>query len=561
LTGTPQAERAAEYLARQLRDLGVSPLPGESDYLLPFEFTAGMDDDGSMLGLDTTEGGEKVEWSGVETIQALSFSDTAVVSGPVIFAGYGLTIPESQDFGYDSYVGLDVKDKIVVMLRYFPEDVDQETRVKLARYAGLRYKAMRARELGAAGILVLTGPRSPNAGLTVPMTFDTALSGSGIAAASIAAEVGQTIFEHVDEPLEEIQASLDTGNPHVVGFDLPGITLTLDARVVRERRTAHNVVGYLPSTHDEANGDPEYVALGAHYDHLGHGGHGNSLANKDEAGEIHLGADDNASGVAAVLGVAQKLAQAERSRPVLIGFWTGEELGLLGSSDFVGQERIPTDRIAAYVNFDMVGRMKDNRLSLQATGSSPLWPRVIEQTNVAAGFDVEVQEDPYLPTDSSTFYQAGVPTINFFTGSHEDYHRPTDTAERLNYEDLDRVVAFATTLADRLMELEERPEYQTVARTDSGGSRDALRAFTGTIPDYTTEVEGLLLSGVIEGGPADEAGLQGGDVITEFGGQMIANIYDYTYALDAVKIDVPVTVVFQRDGESHQTEMVPRSRR
>ena len=173
-----------------------------------------------------------------------------------------------------------------------------------------------------------------------------------------------------------------------------------------------------------------------------------------------------------------------------------------------------------------------------------------------------MQTDPYLPTDTSSFNNAGVPTVNLFSGSHEDYHRPTDTADLINYDDLERVARFAALLTRRAANQTEPLEFARVERTlQQGGSRDTVRAYTGTIPDYASEVEGLLLGGVMEGGPAAEAGLEAGDVIVEFAGQTIANIYDYTYALDAVKIDEPIEVVYVRDGERHTTTLTPRARR
>jgi hypothetical protein len=559
LTGTPEANRAAKYLAAELKRLGARPLPGQEGLELPFEFTAGMDDAGTTLVLTGADGKER-RWDDVENVQALSFSDNASVTGELVFAGYGLSLPDGKDYSYDSFMGLDLEGKIAVMLRYVPEDVDQETRAKLASYSGLRYKALHARELGAKAILVITGPRSPNAGTTVPMAFDTALSGSGIVAVSVGAEISEAIFSALeDKTLEQTQASLDTGNPHVTGFEIPGITVTIEAKVDRQRKEGFNVVGYLPASGD---GEAEYLVLGAHYDHLGHGKHGNSLAGKEEAGKIHYGADDNASGVAAVLVAAHELAEGRRKRNLVVALWSGEELGVLGSSQFVKDELLPMDRVAAYLNFDMVGRLRDDRLSLQGVGSSTDWPRLIEQTNVVVGLDVNTLDDPYLPTDAMPFYLAGVPVVHFFTGSHEDYHRPTDTAERINYEGVADVVRFATLLTRKLDARDSAPEYAKVERkSEGGGGRDTLRAFTGTIPDYTTEVDGLLLSGVIEGGPADQGGLREGDVIVEFAGQKIANIYDYTYALDAVKIDQPVKVVFMRDGERQETEIKPTSRK
>jgi len=242
-------------------------------------------------------------------------------------------------------------------------------------------------------------------------------------------------------------------------------------------------------------------------------------------------------------------------------FWSGEELGLLGANDFVRSEAVPLDEIAAYVNLDMVGRVRNNKLTVQALGSSPAWAGLIERSNVPVGFDLQTVDDPYLPTDSSAFNTAGVPTLNLFSGSHEDYHRPTDRAELLNYEELDRVTRFGTLLVGKTLALEDPPEFVVVERSrQEGGDRDSLRAFTGTIPDYSDDVVGLLLSGVVGGGPADEAGLQGGDIIVEMAGQSITNIYDYTYALDAIKIGEPAKIVFLRGEERKETTITPTAR-
>ncbi len=495
-----------------------------------------------------------------DRVQALSFSDSSEVGGSVVFAGYGIVVPDSQDFGYDSYQGLDVDGKIVVVLRYFPEDADQQTRGILARYSGLRYKAMQARQHGAKALVVITGPRSPNAGEVVPMTFDTALAGSGIVAVSGDAQVAQAIFDAVpDRTLEATQRSLDSANPHVAGFAVDGLTLSVRAAVRRETQTGHDVVAYLPGT--TATVPKPWIALGAHYDHLGHGGNGNSLAHSDEAGQIHFGADDNASGDAAVLGVARALATQPHRRNILLAFWSGEELGLLGSAAFAAKPPLALDELEAYLNFDMVGRMQENKLTVQATGTSPIWPRLLEQTNVLAGFDLLTQTDPYQPTDVATFNEAQVPSLAFFTGTHPDYHRPTDTADKIDYEDLDRVAAFATTIVRRLDALDDPPVFTKVEQQMEGGGRDGLRIFTGTIPNYSTDVKGLLLDGVVAGGPAEEAGLQKGDIVVEIGGQSIANIYDYTYALDVLKVGEPTTVVFMRAGERHETTLTPAARK
>jgi hypothetical protein len=522
---------------------------------VPFEFTAGSRDGGSSVQVGSAA------FSTARDVQALPFSDTAQVTGPLVFAGYGIVVPESQTFGYDSYATLDVKDKIVVVLRYFPEDADQQTRAILGRYSDLRYKALAARQRGAKAMLVVTGPRSPNAGLTVPMTSDTALAGSGIPAASVSGAVAAALFAGA-RPLQSVQQEFDSGNPHTAGFDLPGVTVTLKTNLLRETRTGRNVLAYLPATQPVSATARPWVAVGAHYDHLGLGNAGTSLASKNEAGRPHYGADDNASGSAAVLAIAEALSkQSVRKRHLLVALWSAEEIGLVGSAAFVNAATVPVKDLTAYLNFDMVGRMQDNKLAVQATGTSPVWASILERVNVAAGFTLAVQPDPYQPTDVQTFNQAGVPSLSFTTGAHTDYHKPSDTADKINYEDLDRVAGMATAIVRRLMETPEAPQFTKVEQSSQTPSRTGLRIYTGTVPDYASDAKGLLLGGVVAGGPAAEAGLDKGDVIIEIAGQSIANIYDYTYALELLKVGQPVKVVYMRGTVRRETTLTPSARR
>src|SRR3954469_16749017 len=460
LSGTAGEQRASDYIVSQLQRIGAKPLPGQSGFTVPFDFTAGTRDGGSWVRVGSQA---SARFDQRKDVQALSFSDNAdVTETPVVFAGYGIVVPDSQSFAYDSYATLDVKDKVVLVLRYFPEDAEQKTKGILSRYADLRYKAMAARQHGAKAILIVTGPKSPNAGETIPMTFDTALAGSGIAAASISSAVADSMFKSLDDPAKTLaaaQQALDDANPHATGFDMPNVTATIHTDVVREKKTGHNVIGYLPATGASSAALKPWIAVGAHYDHLGHGENGNSLAEQGQVGQIHHGADDNASGTAAVLAVGERLAAQSRTRNVMLQFWSGEELGLIGSSAYVNAPAVPIDQLAAYINFDMVGRMQDNKLTVQATGTSPLWARLLEQANIAAGFDLIVQQDPYQPTDVANFNQAGVPCLNFFTGTHTDYHKPSDTADKIDFEDLDRVVDFAAAIVKRLGDAAEAPQF------------------------------------------------------------------------------------------------------
>ena len=569
MTGSEGAAQAAEHIATQFAQLNLKPVGDKSDYFQEFEFTAGrrvIEGENHFHITRHKHGSEQIMEFGVEQdFQPLSFSRNGIVEGEVVFVGYGLFVPGELGEGYNAYAGLDVKDKIVVALRYVPEGVEPERRQQLNRYAGLRYKAMQAREQGAKAFLVVAGPNSPNAGKLIPLDFDSSLADSGIVAVSISDTVANALFAPSGKNLKDVQSGLDVENPHFLGqFPLPDVKVKIVVSVEKVKKTDQNVVALLPPS--ELTDDTEYVIVGAHYDHIGYGEIG-SLARKGEEGQIHNGADDNASGTAVVLELAATLSETYQKQPekfrrgVIFALWSGEELGLIGSTHFVNHPVISLDKIAAYINFDMVGRLRDNKLILQGVGSSSVWTKLIEKRNVPIGFNLTLQTDPYLPTDVTAFYPKEVPVLSFFTGGHEDYNRPTDDPETLNYDGIERISELAHGIVLDLIGATDRPEYVRVERGQSEeGSRDTLRAYLGTIPDYTTEGTGVKLSGVRAGGPADKAGLKGGDVIVEFGGQEITNIYDYTYALDAVKIGEPVEVVVLRDGKRVKLTVTPEAR-
>jgi Tol biopolymer transport system component len=566
-TGSAGAKQAAAYLTERLLHDGWQPIGKSSDLLQEFTFNAGVRLLTNASEFILKSGPTSVSYRVEQDFRPLSFSANALIEGEVVFAGYGLSMPGKSGEGYDSYAGINVSNKLALVLRYVPEGVSAARRTELNRYAGMRYKAMLAREHGAKAILFFTGPNSPNAGALAELTFDTTLAGSGIVAASISSNVVEALLTGSGRTAKTLQDALDTENPHAeTGFAVPGARVRLATQLEHLKKSDHNVVAILPSKAEPA--PAEWVLLGAHYDHLGFGESGNAMQRKGEEHQIHPGADDNASGTAAVLELAQALAAIQRDRPqpfrrrLAVAFWSGEEIGLIGSSHFAEHPPLPLSNLVAYINFDMVGRLKDNKLILQGVGSSSTWRKVIEKRNVAAGFNLTLQDDPYLPTDTTALYPKGVPVVNFFTGSHDDYHRPTDLPGTLNYPGLERITRFAQALVLDLLQAPERPDYLAVARADAGGgSRESLRAYLGTIPDYATEVAGVKLSGVRAGGPADKAGLKGGDVIIEFGGKKIANIYDYTYAMDAVKIGQPVPVIILRDGQRVSLNVTPEARR
>ena len=566
LTGTPGAQKAADFLAEQLRLAGVQPLGENGGFFLPFEFSAGVNVLTNENNLQIAVQGAASPLELGKQFRPLSFTANGTVDGDVVFAGYGLSVPPTTGPGYDSYAGLNVSNKIVLVLRYVPEAVETKRRQELNRYAGLRYKALIARNRGARAILVVTGPTSPNAGELAAFTYDTGQTGSGIVAATISGDIADQLLAGSGKTLKELQTGLDNENPHAVGgLALTNARVHITTAVKHVKRTDRNVIGWLPPAGGATNG--EVVIVGAHYDHLGHGETG-GLTRKDEEGQVHNGADDNASGSATVLELAAALARQRREIPesfrhgIVFALWSGEELGLIGSTQYTDNPIFPLTNSIAYLNFDMVGRLRENRLTLNGTGSSTVWRKLLEKRNVAAGFNLQLLDDPFPPTDAAVFYPKGVPVLAFFTGNHEEYHRPADKAATLNYPGMERIAKFAAGLIRDLASAPGRPDYLKVEHGEKGtGSRESLRAYLGTIPDYATEVTGVKLSGARGGSPADKAGIKSGDIIVEFAGQKIENIYDYTYALDAVKIGQPVTIIVLRGGERVAVSVIPEARK
>ena len=570
-TGSKGIRKAADYILKYLARAGLQPLGSKQDsFNHMFEFTGGVElvkHENRMILRGHT--GEDQAFELGKDFRPLAFSANGVIEGEVVFAGYGLTKPGELGVGYNSYGDIDVKDKIVMVLRYVPEDISIDRRQKLNRYAGLRYKALIARNNGAKALLVVTGPNSPNPGALAKLSFDSSMAGAGIPVISISGEVGNSLVQFYGKSLKQLQSSLDKENPHAVHkLSLPGIVLSIKTSLKRIRQKDSNLVAVLPPVGPAtANKPTEYVMLGAHYDHLGRGETG-GFGVKGEEGMVHNGADDNASGVASLLEMASSLAKRREARPeefqrgVIFSFWSGEELGLIGSARYAAKPTVNLSNVVAYLNFDMVGRLRDNKLTLQGVGSSSAWKKLIERQNVLAGFDLTLQQDPYLPTDTTSFYPKGIPVLAWFTGSHKEYHRPGDDTHTLNFEGLERITKFAGNIVRDLAAGGDRPDYLKVEKTDQGGSRDTIRVYLGTIPDYASEdVKGVLLSDVRGGGPADKAGLKGGDIIVHFAGKDITNIYDYTYAIDAVKVGKQVGIEVLRKGKRVKLSITPAARK
>lgn len=336
-------------------------------------------------------------------------------------------------------------------------------------------------------------------------------------------------------------------------------------------KTAFNVIGILPGN------DPvlknEAIVIGAHYDHLGRGGAGSLAANSTE---IHHGADDNASGTSAVIELARLFAGEKKNKRTLIFIaFSGEEDGLFGSKFYVNDPVWPLDKTIAMINLDMVGRLNDNKLNVGGIGTSVEWRSLVEAKNVeqrhlvaasnaaapvaltnAGQFQLALNEDGFGPSDHASFYDKQLPVLFFFTGTHVDYHKPSDTYEKINYSGLMKIANYVAAIVRSIDQNPVRPTYKTAPVTQQN-TRMGFSVSLGTIPSYADSTDGMELDGVRDDSPASKAGLKKGDKIIKLAGKEIKNVYDYTAALGEMKPDVEYEVVFKRGNETLTKKIVP----
>jgi Zn-dependent M28 family amino/carboxypeptidase len=541
--GTAGLDSAAAFLERRMRQLGLQP---------------GGDSGGFRQTLEVTTGAEAIAPCGLEVagrhidlgpeFQPLGFSTNGTLRAPVVFAGYGITAP---GYDYDDYAGLDAHDKLVLVMTNEPGEMDSTSRFDGSvntPHAELRTKAINAREHGALGLLIVNGPRV-HAGepLRQPRAGGAGYMTSGLLAAQISEPAAALLLAPSGLSLAALQDSIDSGTrPHSVAL-AESATVTVTLR--RQRARIANIVGWLPGRDTSRT-----LVVGAHYDHLGYGAEG-SLA--PDSHLPHLGADDNASGVAAMLGAARALtARAARNGPpvhrLVFCAFTGEEMGLVGSGHFVDHPAFPLATDEVMLNLDMVGRLRAGRLMVMGTGTAAEFPGLVENANRSAGFELKTSSDGYGPSDQSSFYKRKVPVLMLFTGAHADYHKPSDSWDKLNYPGLARVSQFAAALVEsldarpRVTFVQAKADTLSAGRIHGGGG---YGAYLGTIPDYMQTEGGVLLQGVRDGSPAQQAGLKEGDTIIRFDAVGIGNIYDYTFALRSRRPGQQVHITVQRDGK------------
>ncbi len=540
-TGTRGGEAAAQYIASEFKAYGLKPLASQGSYFQDFGFVAGVKlGDGNSLSFEVA--GKPVPVAPDEDFRPLGFSSSESFAGLVAFVGYGISDTAKK---YDDYSGIDVKGKAVVLLRNAPPS---DSARDLGQYASLRYKASKARELGARVLIVVTGPEDSDTDELMKLTYNHATGSAGLPAVNITRKIADLILAAAGKTVKDLQKEINqTKAPRSVV--LPGVFMRLKTDLKETRETARNIVGLL-----EGN-DPtlkdQMIILGAHYDHLGMGGEGSGSLKPDTVA-IHHGADDNASGTAGLLELAQAFAgmKSTLKRSMLFISFAGEELGLLGSAYYVNHPLLRLDRAVAMINMDMIGRLNNRSLIVYGVGTSAGFEEMVKKHNRDSAFVLKLNKDGYGPSDHSSFYGKQIPVFHFFTDIHPDYHRPSDTSDKLNYPGEERIVRYIEGIARELDQAADRPHYVALEAPRQPGAGRSTRVYMGTIPDFGEQAQGMKISGVREGSPAANAGMTGGDIIVKFGKVDVKNLYDFTYALGEYRPGDEVDVVIKRGTET-----------
>lgn len=576
---TKGIDKAADYIAEQFKRAGLKPAMKDGSYFQPFKLTTsakvgqptklalfGPDDQTKTLKLGTD-------------FNPMGFSPTSKASAGLVFVGYGITAPELK---YDDYAGLDVQGKIVVMLRRTPRPgVTDEKRFDTTVSPGVESnfgayirKIENAVAYKAAGVIIVNDIAS--AGKNDPL-LQYANHAIGTTPAPIPvlfakrAVVDALVAGGPIKSLADIEALIETDlKPR--SFEIKNWKAEAEVTVERTEFTCKNVVGVLEGAGPLAD---ETVVIGAHYDHVGYGNFG-SLGGQTARGKIHFGADDNASGTTGLLELARRygaMKDRQGRRLVFIAF-SAEERGLHGSAHYCKEPLFPLEKTAAMLNMDMIGRAslvngdwlglgpKKERLLVYGTGTGDYFAALVEEAGRKVDFKLSTLAAGTGPSDHDSFYRKKVPVLFTYTGTHGEYHRPTDVPEKINVPGMKKVADFVQYLADELTTRETRPKYQatrdpwtdptqpSVSRPQ--GPRLGLRP-----GNYDDEDGGVLVEGVTPGGAAEKGGIKDGDIIIEIAGKPVKNIGGYMTAMSTQKPGVAIDVVVLRKGTKMTLKVTP----
>jgi Tol biopolymer transport system component len=561
--GTAGERAAARYVETRFQELGVAPGGFDGSYEQPFTVLAGARVVADKCSLGFGAGADAFTPEKGDAWRPLLYSANGTVEGDVVFCGYGI---EDKDHGYDDYAGVDVKDKIALVSTRAPRSDKGGAfgATHATMLEDIRFKVSLARNHGAKAVVFFGRDRKSDAWLELGYG-DPGIPVLQLSATAIG-ELGFVVPLHPGDrsvkvdPWNALDATDEDLKPRSAGgLDLSfkprgsrdgnaPVSARIAVSIEKETALSRNVIGRIPGTGDSR----DVIVVGAHMDHLGHGGDG-SLEPGSKA--IHPGADDNASGTAGVLALARAIKSFPLEHTVLLVTFGGEEMGLLGSSHWVKEPTVSLGRVEAMLNMDMVGRLGQKPLVCGGFGTAKEWPAVVEKAAKEVGLDVATSRDGFGPSDHASFYGKDVPVLFLFTGSHSDYHKPSDTADKIDGPGIERCVRFALAALREIDALPGRPTFEKVGSNPHAGDQVVTGErgpYFGSVPDYGEGDEGedgVKISGARPGSPADKAGLKAGDRIVEFDGKPIKNLYDYTYAIRGAKVGSPLKVVVVREGK------------
>jgi hypothetical protein len=541
--GTRGLAQASKYIERRYKSLGLQPA-GTDGYLQPFTVTTGatLKPHNELVVIDGTK---KQPLTINQDFEPISFSSSGSFTGSLVFVGYGAS---ADEFQYDDYAGINVKDKIVVLLRYEPDSFAAKAgHLGLTQHSQLVTKAINARDHGAKAVILVNGKLAE--GEEDSLLRFGGVSGpenAGILLLQVTNAVADNWFKAAGKSLADVQQQINSGGKPA-SFVFPEalqLSLTIDIGATHAR--LNNVLAYLPGK------TSEYLIIGAHYDHLGRGD-SNSLA-PSQIGQIHPGADDNASGTAGVLELARLFAplKGQLDRGILFMSFSGEELGLLGSAYWVKNPTMPLDKCVAMINMDMIGRIRDNKVFIGGVGTGSTFKSILELAQKQTTFKVEYSPGGYSASDHTSFVARKIPVLFFFSGLHADYHKPSDTWDKINAPSAAQMLNMVADVMLQLANAPQPPAFVTVAEDKpmgglSGGG--GYGPYFGSIPDFAEVKDGVRFSDVRPGSPAAKAGLKAGDILVQFDGKPIHNLYDFTDALRRSKVGQVVEVKVLRDGQ------------
>jgi hypothetical protein len=547
MIGTPGIAMAGNLIADDFQKLGLQPLPGQKDYFQPFTIVADVTMDPKTF----------LKWGDQSYKPDVDFglppnSGEGSFDGPVVFAGYGVV---SNANAYDDFAGIDVKGKVVMALRFEPHNADGSSHFSKdgwSDHAAILAKAKEAAMRGAVGLIVVNPPNYHPGDVLYASSRGVQGQDAPIPIVQVRRPVADAWLKAGGAAdIKTLQTQIDQ-NLKPASIDLASVRVAGEIVLQRNKKELRNVLAMLPGTGPLAS---EYVFIGAHYDHLGHGGPG-SLAPGSHA--IFNGADDNASGTTTMLAVADYFAHAgPQKRTLVFAAWTGEEEGLIGSAYFTNHPLVPLSQIAADLNLDMVGRVRSNVLFIGGAGTAVDWDALLKKADEGLPFELRTfGRGGYGPSDHMSFALKKIPVLFLFSGMHADYHRPSDKADKINFDGMAQVAQLSERLVAGMAEL---PREKYIDASDSTGGMHMQMsggggASLGVVPDYSNGIgdsttKGVRISGTVPGSAAAAAGLKDGDTIVQFGKDKVDTLYDLSDELAKAHGGDQVTLVVIRGND------------